>query len=198
MAKTPQSCQIYKSDYKASAWEAYTLAELGQWVHLFTKRAEHRTNFAKKDKDLRDAQNYLNMMQSKLDEVKALTLEKFGATILRELTAGADVALSDKPHDGNSIYVDWKIRNDDPVRGFEDLYTLYIKPALMSLVKELNDIDEVFVLEMDHDACSLGNIVSIIQSKNMAARLKTRYDSDSGGGPNAGVVMSIEVGVVKD
>ena len=69
MAETPQSCLEHQTDYEAQAWEAYTLAELGQWVHLFTKRAKHRTNFAKKDKDLSDAQNYLSMMQSKLDEV---------------------------------------------------------------------------------------------------------------------------------
>ena len=70
MAETPQGCQAHQPDYKAQAWEAYSLFELGMWVHLFTKRAAHRTNEQKREKDLQDAQNYLAMMQSKLNEVK--------------------------------------------------------------------------------------------------------------------------------
>lgn len=57
----------HAGDYKPSAWEAYTLAELGQWVHLFAKRAEHRDNPEKRAKDLYDARNYLEMMRGKLD-----------------------------------------------------------------------------------------------------------------------------------
>lgn len=37
------------------------------WIHLFAKRAEHRRNIEKLKKDLTDAQNYLYMMQAKLD-----------------------------------------------------------------------------------------------------------------------------------
>lgn len=71
MAETPQGCQAHQPDYKAKAWELYSLAELGQWVHLLVKRAEHRSSLPKKHKDLYDAQNYLSMMQAKLDEAKA-------------------------------------------------------------------------------------------------------------------------------
>ena len=70
MAETPQSCQVNQPDYKAQAWEAYSLHDLGMWVHLLATRAEHRINPVKKAKDLQDAQNYLNMMQSKLDAIK--------------------------------------------------------------------------------------------------------------------------------
>lgn len=72
MAETPQGCVTHQPDYKAKAWEMYSLAELGQWVHLLAKRAEHRQNKEKRDKDLYDAQNYLTMMQAKLDELKQL------------------------------------------------------------------------------------------------------------------------------
>lgn len=70
MAETPQGCQEHQPDYKAKAWEAYSLFELGAWVHLFTKRAEHRSDLAKRKKDLHDAQNYLDMMQSKLRQLR--------------------------------------------------------------------------------------------------------------------------------
>lgn len=61
----------HQGDYKAQAWEAYTLAELGWWVHLFAKRAEHRDNPEKRAKDLYDARNYLAMMAAKLDAIEA-------------------------------------------------------------------------------------------------------------------------------
>jgi hypothetical protein len=70
MAETPASAVPHEPDYKPNAWEAYTLAELGWWVHLFAKRSEHRADAAKREKDLTDAQNYLDMMQSKLNELK--------------------------------------------------------------------------------------------------------------------------------
>jgi hypothetical protein len=72
MAETPQGCQAHQPDYKQQAWEMYSLYELGWWVHLLVKRAEHRSNEEKRMKDLYDAQNYLSMMQAKLNEVKAL------------------------------------------------------------------------------------------------------------------------------
>ena len=68
--ETPKGCEEHQPKYKQNAWQLYTIAELGQWVHLFMKRAEHRTDLAKREKDLIDAQNYLHMMQSKLDEEK--------------------------------------------------------------------------------------------------------------------------------
>ena len=71
MTATPESCVPHQADHKNQAWEAYTFAELGQWVHLFAKRSEHRNPGEKKEKDLRDAQNYLDMMQAKLNELKS-------------------------------------------------------------------------------------------------------------------------------
>jgi DNA-nicking Smr family endonuclease len=72
MASTPESIQDNASNYKSNAWEQYTLQELGNWVHLFTRRAEHRdaSQVAKIEKDLMDAQAYLDMMQAKVDEAK--------------------------------------------------------------------------------------------------------------------------------
>ena len=70
MAETPQQIVPHQADYKTKAWEMYSLAELGWWVHLLTKRAEHRQNAEKRAKDLYDAQNYLTMMQAKLDDLK--------------------------------------------------------------------------------------------------------------------------------
>jgi hypothetical protein len=67
MANTPESIKSHAADYIDRSWEDYTFEELGQWVHLFAKRSEHRKNPAKLQKDLYDAQNYLNMMQAKLD-----------------------------------------------------------------------------------------------------------------------------------
>lgn len=72
MAQTPESIKDHASQYQANAWEQYTMQELGNWVHLFTKRAEHRdpSQVAKIEKDLTDAQAYLDMMQAKLNEAK--------------------------------------------------------------------------------------------------------------------------------
>lgn len=70
MAETPQGCVEHQPKYKAKAWEAYSLHELGMWVHLLTNRAEHRSDIAKRKKDLHDAQNYLDMMQSKLRQLR--------------------------------------------------------------------------------------------------------------------------------
>lgn len=73
MANLPKSCEAHQVDYKENAWEDYTYDELGHWVHLLAKRAEHRVDLEKREKDLTDAQNYLNMMQAKLDEQKLRT-----------------------------------------------------------------------------------------------------------------------------
>lgn len=194
MAATPQSCTNYQDDYHTQAWEGYTLAELGQWVHLFTKRAQHRTNFAKKDKDLLDAQNYLNMMQAKLDAEKEVTLEKFASVILTTLTKETNVELVEGTTD-NVTFVDWKIRDDDPIKGFDDAFKLYIRPALLSLVNHLNECEKVFELEIIpiNEREPMGSRQSVVKSHNMAARFTTSYDSDGGGGKNSGIVMVIEV-----
>lgn len=69
--ETPASLVPHQGDYKANAWGDYTIAELGNWVHLFAKRASHRTDAAKAQKDITDAQNYLSMMQAQLDAIKS-------------------------------------------------------------------------------------------------------------------------------
>lgn len=46
--------------------EDYTLAELGQWVHLLVKRAVHKRSKLKRKEDLMDAQNYLDIMQARV------------------------------------------------------------------------------------------------------------------------------------
>lgn len=66
MTATPASIAAHQADYKANAWDQYTLAELGQWVHLLATRATHRDNPEKKAKDLYDAKNYHAMMGAKL------------------------------------------------------------------------------------------------------------------------------------
>lgn len=68
--ETPESIKQYEENYKKDAWADYTIAELGQWVHLLVLRAEMRNDWAKSQKDLTDAQNYLNMMQAKIDAVR--------------------------------------------------------------------------------------------------------------------------------
>jgi len=60
----------HEKDYKENAWNEYTMQELGQWVHLLSTRAQHRANGDKRVKDLYDAQNYLDMMQQRLTELK--------------------------------------------------------------------------------------------------------------------------------
>ena len=62
--------EAHAVDYKSRAWEAYTLAELGQWVHLLATRSGHRDNPEKRAKDLYDARNYLDMMKQKLDAIE--------------------------------------------------------------------------------------------------------------------------------
>lgn len=66
----PESLVPHEPDFKPNAWEGFTYCELGWWVHLLTARAVHRSNKEKMRKDLYDAQNYLTMMQAKLDALK--------------------------------------------------------------------------------------------------------------------------------
>jgi len=47
----------------------YTFTELGNWVHLLTKRAV-RVLASQVKADLHNAQNYINIMQAKLDDIK--------------------------------------------------------------------------------------------------------------------------------
>lgn len=67
---TPDDIKKHAKDYNNKAWEQYTLYELGQWVHLLTKRSQHRSTKEKRDKDLYDAGNYLKMMSAHLEHLK--------------------------------------------------------------------------------------------------------------------------------
>jgi len=55
-------------DYKTDAWKEYYIDELQSWVTLLVKRATHRNNIEKAKKDLQDARNYLDMLESSLEE----------------------------------------------------------------------------------------------------------------------------------
>jgi len=57
-------------NHEAEVWRRYTLAELGNWVHLLAKRAGHHTNSEKRNKDLEDAWNYLSLMNAQLAELE--------------------------------------------------------------------------------------------------------------------------------
>jgi hypothetical protein len=69
-SKIPPSLLPHSPDYRAGSWRSYSICELGWFVHLLAKRAQHRENPEKKRKDLYDAQNYLNIIQAKLDALK--------------------------------------------------------------------------------------------------------------------------------
>lgn len=64
--QTPEQIKAHALDYKNKAWQQYSEEELQWWVHLLTKRANHRDNEEKKAKDLYDAGNY----QAMLDEMR--------------------------------------------------------------------------------------------------------------------------------
>lgn len=69
-AQMPESLVAHQSKYREGAWDEYSIDELGQWVHLLAKRATHRTDPEKRAKDLTDAQNYLDVIQAKLNALK--------------------------------------------------------------------------------------------------------------------------------
>jgi hypothetical protein len=71
--KTPESIKHMSQEYKSHAWEDYTPSELGDWVSLLLKRSSHRANKEKAQKDLLDAQNYLNMLQEYVNDSKNKT-----------------------------------------------------------------------------------------------------------------------------
>ena len=67
---TPESIKCHSTDYSSRSWCEYTPQELGQWVHLLLLRARHRVSPVKAEKDIYDAQNYLNMLQAHVDAAK--------------------------------------------------------------------------------------------------------------------------------
>jgi hypothetical protein len=80
--ETPAPLVEHQDKYKNKAWTLYSIAELGQAVHFFMKRATHRTDTAKKMKDLIDASNYCAMMKAQVDaamkEAKMFKIERTG------------------------------------------------------------------------------------------------------------------------
>lgn len=177
----------------------YTFAELGDWVHLLTKRARGRNDFAKYDDDLQQASNYLSMMYSELSSMRdPMNLDRFSDTILNQLSAAnRNIRLSYETT-SNVLSVSWKIPDLEIPKTFKNMYDLYVGPALLSLTRELKNVDEVFVLEGVSD---LGDRVSIAHSSDtMLARLKTWYHSDNGSGDRekTGTMMSIEVGIAEE
>lgn len=74
MPDTPEQIKEHSNKYKYKSWEEYTLAELGNWIHNLVKRAGHRSEneagSEKAEKDLEDAENYLEMMRSKIKDHK--------------------------------------------------------------------------------------------------------------------------------
>lgn len=74
---TPEEIKKHSDKFINGSWREYSFQELGNFIHLLTKRANHRTDYDKAQKDLYDARNYLVMMLSKLDEQTSGILDKF-------------------------------------------------------------------------------------------------------------------------
>ena len=74
---TPEQIKEHAPKYKDGSWRLYSFEELAQWVQLFSKRATHRSEFEKIQKDLTDAENYLAMMNAKFEEFKGQILEQY-------------------------------------------------------------------------------------------------------------------------
>lgn len=68
--KTPETIKTHEPYYQPDAWKQYSVRELGDWVHLLLRRADMRVPGPKRDKDIADAQNYLDMIQSHVDAAK--------------------------------------------------------------------------------------------------------------------------------
>jgi len=64
-----QRLEKHQTDYKPKAYENYSVKELGDFVHLLSKRATHRSNKDKATKDIYDAKNYLTMITLKLKSI---------------------------------------------------------------------------------------------------------------------------------
>ena len=70
MSEITKALAQHANDYLPDAWRAYSPQELGNWIHLLLKRAGHRKDKAKRAKDIEDAQNYLHMLQSHVDNAR--------------------------------------------------------------------------------------------------------------------------------
>ena len=69
--KTPDQIKQHNSKYKDDAWKKYEPLELAYWVVLLAKRATHRDDAQKAQKDLLDARNYLSMFQAWVDHMES-------------------------------------------------------------------------------------------------------------------------------
>lgn len=69
--ETPASIEKDAAAYKQDAWKQYTPLELGNWVHLLVKRAGHRADVVKREKDLNDAQAYLDMLSQHINAARS-------------------------------------------------------------------------------------------------------------------------------
>jgi hypothetical protein len=146
------------------------------------------------DSDLHGAQNYLNEMQRQLNETKHITLEKFGTTILRELQDATDTRLVDREV-SRILSTVWRVRDDLPASGFQYMYDMFVRPNICIMAESLEGVKNIVPLDTDWSEQNMGHRITVFKSNVMAVRLTTHYDSDSGGGPNAATVMSIEVGI---
>lgn len=73
---TPARLAEHSHKYQDLAWRDYSIAELGDFVHLLVKRSYHRADAEKQAKDLEDAENYLAMIQSHIDSAKAAAIAR--------------------------------------------------------------------------------------------------------------------------
>ena len=68
---TPESIKKHESDYLRDAWMRYSTEELEWWIKLLTKRAGMRTDPAKREKDIEDADNYQKMRDAQVRELRS-------------------------------------------------------------------------------------------------------------------------------
>jgi hypothetical protein len=56
----------HQSKFKVKSWKNYSDEELEWWIKLLRKRAEHRSDEEKRNKDLKDASNYALMLNESM------------------------------------------------------------------------------------------------------------------------------------
>ena len=67
-ARTPTKILSHSPDYDNGSWREYELWEYGMWAYLLVKRATHRKDGNKREKDLKDAANYWAMGKAVIDK----------------------------------------------------------------------------------------------------------------------------------
>ena len=74
--ETPSNIKKHAGDYNDRAWEEYSFAELGNFVHLLAKRSEHRSNPEKKKKGpslMKTAKEYKGKADAEQQIIKHMT-----------------------------------------------------------------------------------------------------------------------------